>query len=197
MSFLRNLKFSGSPFVLLAAGLLIGSGLGILILFGFSLSGPLLEELARYGEDSPASLAPASERTASDFELQTPDGEKVSLASLRGRPVVINFWATWCGPCQQEMPLLQAAHVQYGADLVVLGINFEEPNTLVEPFIADLGLSFPILMDADGRVKRLYRVRAFPTTFFLDTEGVIRYEHIGLLSEKQLAGYLEKLGVGE
>jgi cytochrome c biogenesis protein CcmG/thiol:disulfide interchange protein DsbE len=183
---------------MLGAGLLIGVGLGVLLFFGFGPGASWVSNWleARYGGETPPQ-GPSVGYHASDFELNTLAGEPVHLAELRGRPVVINFWATWCGPCREEMPLLEAAYTRYGDGLAVLGVNYDEPQEMVQEFVDEMALSFPILLDPRARVQKLYRVRAFPTTYFLDEEGVIRFHHIGVLNEKQLAAYLEQLGVGE
>lgn len=184
--------------LLLGAGLLIGGGLGVLLFFGF---GPGLSWVSAWlgnqsGGQAPPQ-GPAVGYHASDFELNTLAGEPVHLSDLRGRPVVVNFWATWCGPCRDEMPLLEAAHNRYGDELAVLAVNYDEPQESVQAFVDELELTLPILLDPRARVQQLYRVRAFPTTYFLDDEGVIRFHHIGVLNEKQLTGYLNELGVGE
>jgi thiol-disulfide isomerase/thioredoxin len=110
---------------------------------------------------------------------------------------LINFWATWCGPCQMEMPLIQKYYRKYSPDLVVLAVNNDEPPGDVQAFIDQMKLTFPVLLDPGVQVENQYRIRAFPTSLFIDTEGLIRYEHIGILNEQQLVQYLKQIGVGE
>jgi peroxiredoxin len=95
------------------------------------------------------------------------------------------------------MPVLQEYHEKYGPDFRILAVNLDEPPEDVKVFVNELSLTFDILLDPGGKVVDLYRVRAFPSTFFVDADGIIRYQHIGILSETQLAGYLEHLGVLE
>ena len=180
----------------IGAGLLIGLGLGMVMLAAISVgSGYLFNRLAA-SAGSQSLQAPAQSSPAPEFQLETLDGTSIKLADLRGRPVLINFWATWCGPCQQEMPLIEQYYQKYKSDLVVLAVNSAEPQTDVQTFVTNYNLTFPVLLDPDYKVEDLYRVRAFPTTFFVDKSGTIRYQQIGVLSEGQLVKYLAQLGVG-
>ncbi len=138
---------------------------------------------------------PIAGNPAPDFALTDTNGQTVRLQDSRGRITLINFWATWCGPCRYEMPLLTAAAAQYPDDLAVLAVNFAESQAVVQQYAADLGLGFVPLLDSDGAVYAQYQVRGLPTTFFLDAEGIIRAVHIGELSESQLAAYLADLGL--
>ncbi len=132
---------------------------------------------------------------APDFSLTDSLGQTVRLEDSLGRATVINFWATWCGPCRYEMPLLTAAAARYPDDLTVLAVNFAESQPVVQEFALDLGLGFVPLLDSDGKVYAQYQVRGLPTTFFVDAEGLIQAVHIGVLSESQLAAYLADLGL--
>ncbi|MCS7059959.1 MAG: TlpA disulfide reductase family protein [Anaerolineae bacterium] len=111
---------------------------------------------------------------APDFTLPAlRDAQLIRLSDLRGRIVVLNFWATWCPPCRVEMPALH--HVQHSIpDVVVVGVNQQESVERVDRFMREQALDFPIALDVQGEVNRLYRVRALPTTFFIDRAGVIR-----------------------
>ncbi|PWH15555.1 MAG: TlpA family protein disulfide reductase [Anaerolineae bacterium] len=140
--------------------------------------------------------APQKGFTAPNFTLETTDGETITLAALRGQAVILNFWASWCPPCRAEMPTLQALHERYGADLVLLGINASTQDNLPKAYqlIAELNLTFPILLDSSGAVVRAYRVFSLPTTFFIDRQGVIREVVVGgPLSEAGLRARLEPL----
>jgi len=183
--------------LLVAAGLLIGAGLGLVIIFGLGESSFDLGGLFSSDKDSPAALVPESDGEAKDFELSTLSGESLRLQELHGKAVLINFWATWCGPCREEMPLLQKYADRHSDQLIVLAVNAQESEGVVQSFVNELGLSFPVLLDSRGVVEDLYRVRAFPTSVFIDAEGTIRSQHIGVLNESQLKGYLERIGVSE
>jgi len=119
--------------------------------------------------------------TAPDFALLNLKGEEVSLRDFGGQPVLINFWATWCPPCREELPAIQTMH-HNSDDLVVLGVNFQEGLADVRPFVEEAGLTFPILLDEEGRVAKAYRARSLPTSFFLSPDGIITAVHIGPMS---------------
>ena len=178
------MRFKGPLFLL--AGLLLGVALGALVL----LSGP----------GQPGSrerrLPPTVGAAAPDFSLPLLGGEgEQKLSDLKGKPVVINFWATWCPPCKEEMPLLQRYASQYGDQMVLLGVDYAEEAPVVQKFVDEMGITFPILLDADGSVSTLYYVRNYPTTYFVDAEGVVRAQHLGLLTEDLLKKYLKTIGL--
>lgn len=174
-----------------AGGVFLGLALGLGLLF-------LLGGGRNWFQGNPIPPAvPEVNAPAPDFSLQNLAGETVHLSGLRGRSLALNFWATWCGPCQLEMPLLQQAQERYPADLLVLAINNDEPQAKVQAFADDFGLNFPVLLDPGAKVTEQYRVRGFPTTLFIDPDGIIRYEHIGVLNQSTLDGYLEDLGVAQ
>ncbi len=141
--------------------------------------------------------APVVGATAPTFALANLGGERVDLRALRGSPLVLNFWATWCEPCRTEMPLLQS-HYEAGrsAGLRILAINFDEPEPLVRAFTDELGLTFDILLDPGAYVQGLYRVRGYPTTFFVDARGVIRGHKVGAMEAAELEAFLADIGVG-
>jgi thiol-disulfide isomerase/thioredoxin len=128
---------------------------------------------------------------APDFTTQTLDGEDMRLSDYRGSVVAINFWATWCAPCKVEMPVLQEAHD--AGKLIVLGVNAGESTDLIRPYIDELGLSFPILLDPEGRIVDLYAIRVFPTTVILDPQGVVIAEHLGILTPELIDDYLAEV----
>lgn len=142
-------------------------------------------------------VAPFKGSIAPDFKLQNLDGEEVQLSDFRGHPVLINLWATWCGPCRLEMPAIQERFELYEEDgLVVLAVDFDEPAKVVEDFRNELGLTFQILLDPGANVQKLYRNRNYPTSFFVDESGVIQVHHIGVMTEEQLDDNLAEIGVG-
>ena len=126
-----------------------------------------------------ASAGPAS-GVAPDFTLQTLGGGQTSLAEHRGNVVMINFWATWCAPCRQEMPHLEALHQRYSSlGFTLLGVNVEEDSSGAEDWLAETPVSFPILFDPQSSVSELYDVIAMPSTVMVDREGNLRYLHHG------------------
>jgi len=121
--------------------------------------------------------APQKGFLAPDFSLETAEGGTVRLSDLRGRPVVVNVWTSWCPPCREEMPALQRVYQDYrDRGVVILGLNSTVQDERGEAlaFAAEQGLTFPILLDASGEATRLYQVRALPTTFFIDAQGMIQ-----------------------
>ncbi|MFC1870548.1 peroxiredoxin family protein [Chloroflexota bacterium] len=122
---------------------------------------------------------------APDFQLQSLAGHTVSLSGQRGQPVLLNFWASWCGPCVSEMPFLQEIYEQWsGRGLVLLGINIGESSDKAEQFMQSHELSFPVLLDIKTEVARKYNISGIPTTYFIDQNGVIQEVIIGAFSSK-------------
>jgi cytochrome c biogenesis protein CcmG/thiol:disulfide interchange protein DsbE len=145
---------------------------------------------------SPANLpvAPQPQAVAPDFTLTALDGQPVRLNDLRGRPVLINFWATWCPACRSELPALQAAYQRYGERVALLGVDVKEPKETVAGFAQQSGLTFPILLDGDGAVSgQVYQVRGIPTSLFIAPNGVVSARHVGPLAEADIDRYLAPL----
>jgi cytochrome c biogenesis protein CcmG/thiol:disulfide interchange protein DsbE len=134
---------------------------------------------------------------APDFTLATLDGAPVSLAAQRGKVVIVNLWASWCGPCRVEMPAIQRLYdAQRDQGLTVLAIHgtFQDSEANARAFADELGLTFPIVLDRDGEVSRRYRLRALPSTFMVDRKGIIREVIFGgPLSEATLQSKVDAL----
>ena len=133
---------------------------------------------------APLSSAPSPREgfLAPDFTLDTLDGNKVTLSELRGKIVVVNIWATWCPPCRAETPALQKSYEQYkDSDVVILGVDLTNQDAVsdVESFVQEFKLTYPILLDRDGRVGNLYQIKGLPSTFFVNREGIIRTVVVG------------------
>jgi len=142
----------------------------------------------------PPAEAPVVGAVAPDFILTNLAGESVSLSQFRGQPVVVNFWATWCVPCRQEMPTFQQAFEQHQAEgLVILALDLAEDASLVEPFVEEFGLSFEILYDSDGAINKHYLVNGLPRTVFIDRQGVIQHIQVGEVQEVLLQGFLGQI----
>jgi len=119
-------------------------------------------------------------QTAPDFALKSSTGENLRLSEYRGDVVMINFWATWCGPCRQEMPLLDELFTRYErVGFNLLGVNIDDDSRRAMQMIEELGVSFPVLFDASKEVSKLYEVDAMPVTVLVDREGNVRYVHHG------------------
>ncbi len=119
-------------------------------------------------------------QVAPDFALKSSSGENLRLSEYRGDVVMINFWATWCGPCRQEMPLLDELYTRYErVGFSLLGVNIDDDSRRAMQMIEDLGVSFPVLFDARKEVSELYEVEAMPVTVLIDREGNVRHVHHG------------------
>jgi peroxiredoxin len=132
---------------------------------------------------------------ALNFTLLDFDGNPVSLDDFEGRPVIVNFWATWCAPCRIEMPELQAAYEAYQDDgLVILALNEDEPAEVARAYFEDeMGLTFTALLDDNSAIATAFGFSAtLPTTFFIDAEGTITVIHRGPMTFEQIEGYLSE-----
>lgn len=119
--------------------------------------------------------------SAPAFRLADVDGASRTLDSLRGSVVLLNFWATWCIPCRDEMPAMARLHQHYRPrGLTILGVNFKESAPDVRAFLDKLGVSFGTVLDTDGTVSEKYRVRGLPVTFLVDREGRLLWKAIGV-----------------
>ena len=126
------------------------------------------------------SYAGTADAPAPDFTLASNQGKNIKLSELSGQVVMINFWASWCGPCRQEMPLLDAMYKKYSPlGFTILGVNVEEDSKPGKKLIRDLKVTFPILYDTSNKVSKMYNVLAMPTTVIVDRNGRIRYIHQG------------------
>ena len=130
--------------------------------------------------------------TAPNFAFFLADGRGADLASLQGRPVVLNFWATWCGPCRAEMPDLVALH-ESDPDLVVLEVNVGEELPAVEEFAAEFGMNMTVVLDQEDLIRRAYEVRNMPTTVFIRADGTVGARWSGFLAGEQLHAFVEQI----
>lgn len=125
-------------------------------------------------------------KLAPDFQLRSRDGQSVSLSDFRGKPVLINFWTTWCPPCRAEMPYLQEIYDDWsGRGLVVLTVNVGESPSKVREFMQAYNLSLPMLLDTEGATVQKYTISAIPITFFIDKDGIIQAKIIGAFPSKE------------
>ena len=130
-----------------------------------------------------AMALPVAGKPAPDFALKSDSGRNVRLSELRGQVVLVNFWASWCTPCRQELPILQKLYAQYrGAGMALLAVNVDEERKNAEAMLRRLELAMPVLFDGDKSVVRLYQVDTMPTTLLVDRDGRVRYVHRGYYS---------------
>lgn len=166
----------------------------IVILIGVAAWTALREPAAEYGlTDKGTGLEKGD--TPPQFFLETLDGEPMSLEDVKGKKVILNFWATWCGPCREEMPIFEeydAAH----EDVVVLAVNMTNKDAKLEEissFVKEYGLTFPVALDQVGDVAKAYQVINIPTTYFLNKDGMIQMKIEGALDETMLDLYMENM----
>jgi peroxiredoxin len=138
------------------------------------------ESIVEVGENAP------------DFTLVNLEGEEIRLSELRGKGVVINFWATWCNPCKREMPLIEEQYqIVKDQEIEILAVNIAESNLAVSSFIKRLGVTFPVLLDSDRAVTQRYGVGALPSTFFINKDGIVVEHFVGEMNESILVKRLD------
>jgi len=143
-------------------------------------------------EDKPVGLAIGN--VAPDFELNTIEGKSIRLSELRGKKVIVNFWATWCPPCREEMPAMQKFYEQYNEHVEVLAVNLtsQDSREKIKPFAEEYGITFPIVLDVKGKVLKMYEIEPIPTTYIIDSKGIIREKIIGPMTFNQMVELTEK-----
>jgi peroxiredoxin len=160
---------------------------------------PGLSQRSGIGASSPVEVggsgpAPRAGSPAPDFELADLDGGKVKLSDFRGRPVWINFWATWCPPCRAEIPDVEAAYQERkGQGLALLSVSIGEDAETVRQFVGTYGMTSTVLLDPDNIAASLYRINGIPTHLFVDKDGVIRELVVGGLNKGTVAGRLDAI----
>ncbi|PFF79751.1 thiol:disulfide interchange protein [Bacillus cereus] len=137
-------------------------------------------------------------KSAPDFTLTKLDGTNVKLSDLKGKKVILNFWATWCGPCQQEMPDMEAFYKEHKENVEILAVNYTPSEKgggeeKVSNFAKEKGITFPILLDKIIDVTTAYKVITIPTSYFIDTKGVIQDKFIGPMTQKEMEKRVAKL----
>lgn len=172
-----------------------------LILLALSLAG-CAAFAANPGDEAPPPAPEAPPvgvevgNTGPELTLPNLMGDLVSLSDYRGQPVMINFWAVWCGFCRTELPEMQSAYEEHkDSGFVILAIDVMEDPESVGAFAEELGLTFPILLDRKGEVSRSYRVRGLPTSYFVDQNGVIIGKQLGPIDREWIERYLARAGV--
>jgi peroxiredoxin len=164
----------------------------LLLFVAIALTIPLLRNVSvpqRTVTVTGADTAALTSKPAPDFALETVDGGQIRLSELKGKVVLVNFWATWCPPCVREMPRLVRTYEQYkGQGFVLLGVNttFQDDRAKVAAFVRDQGITFPVLLDTDAEVSRLYPSRLIPSSYLIDRDGKVVAVRVGEVDEAQL-----------
>lgn len=154
----------------------------------------------RLNEGSDVEFLPTDEglakgETAPDFELTTLDGEKARLSDYKGKKVILNFWASWCPPCRAEMPDMQKYYEDQADEenVEILAVNLTTEDRgmdKITAFIEEFNLTFPVPMDSEGDIGKLYQAAAIPTTYMIDTEGKVRNKIVGPMSEQMMEEFV-------
>jgi len=178
----QNSGPSRSRFLWLGTIVIIALVGGIFVAFNAASGNDDVTTVSDAANSSGLEPAPIAGHPAPDFTLRTLDGDQVSLSDFRGQPVIINFWATWCGPCRIEMPEFQEAFAEHQADgLIVLGVNLTERDSInaVPGFLDEFGLTFPVVLDEAGEVANTYKVFGQPASIFVDQNGDVHQVFYG------------------
>lgn len=179
----------------IVAGLLAGLAIGIVIFFGTPGLGNT-QASSPAQTSAPAEAKPFVGQPAPGFTTEDTDGKTISLSDYAGDVVLLNFWATWCGPCEIEMPHLQERFERFQPDgFWVLGVNFDEPRNLVASYGQENELTFPLVLDPGGEIQQLYRIRGYPSSYLVDRDGTIVDVHVGLMTEDRMDEMLAAVGL--
>ena len=144
------------------------------------------------GNTAPVDI-PQVGQIAPDFQYTMPDGSTHTLSQLRGKKVLINFWATWCGPCRSEMPDLQKALGEVGDSVVVLGVNKAQELKEIAPFADELRISFPLIANQAGDIANRYGAQNLPTSYFINSDGTIGLRKTGVMDYTFIRAHLDQL----
>ncbi|MBM4264933.1 MAG: TlpA family protein disulfide reductase [Deltaproteobacteria bacterium] len=149
---------------------------------------------AQHVHTPPPSVAPTIGSAAVPFELKTLDGKAAGLETFRGKPLVLNFFASWCDPCREEMPQLNEMAASAAGRYHLFGVAVEDTRAAMTEFVNEAKITFPVALDPNSTVKRRYRIFGPPATFFIDSQGVIRDVVLGPLTAERAKQALKKVG---
>ncbi len=160
-------------------------------------AGPAPVTQATTAEDHVHETTAPTVNYAPDFEVMDKDGNTVKLSDFRGKPVVLNFWATWCPPCKAELPDFDEAATAYGEEVTFLMVNLTDGSrdtvSLVKEFVSDNGYTFPVYFDTQYSAANAYRVSSIPTTYLINAEGEIIGSKVGMMTASELEIWIQKL----
>lgn len=175
------------------------TGVGLVLIFGglWLILSRISIGVSSVANDTVISSEPApiAGHPAPDFELKSLEGEIIRLSDYKGRPVIVNFWATWCPPCRAEFPDFQKVAVENGDNIVIIGVNHTSSDSpqLIPDFVDEFGITFPIVLDETGETVKTYQVVGLPTTVFIDRNGIIQEVFTGPINKAYIDVRLAKL----
>lgn len=176
---------------------LVFAGLGVLI--GLAIIGAVWFATAESADPALPGVGETN-RPAPDITMPALDGGAVRLSDYRGKVVLVNFWGTWCEPCKEETPALEASYQKLkDQGLVIVGVNLrrQEPDEqTIRAFLSQYGVSYTTALDVDGEAARLFQISPIPTSYFIDPAGNIRYIRVGTLTQEEVATLFERLRQG-
>jgi thiol-disulfide isomerase/thioredoxin len=176
------------------AAALVAVLVGAYFLYDYLGGGTAGGSVAAEGSQEDTSAQPVQ---APDFTVYDPEGNEVQLSDFAGKPVILNFWASWCGPCKSEMPDFDEAYAEYGDEIAFLMVNMttspRESREAAEEYVAEEGFSFPVYYDTDGDAATTYSARSLPTSYFIDAEGYGVAYAVGALSAEGLQQGIDML----
>jgi len=174
-------------YIYIIAGIIIGLFLGIMIIirspsyYSTNTNGPT-------ADNTPTAIVDVGSKAPLFSQVNVMSSSTIDISKYQGTPIVLNFWATWCGPCKEELPHLEEAHSRYTPDnLLVIGINNGEEVTTVKAFANEYEITFPIIIDADQTIQYNYKIRGYPSTIFIDKHGYITKIHVGMMSAQEIS----------
>lgn len=170
--------------------LIVLAGAGLML--ALAVVGLLLTQ----GESTIGSFSKPAEKKefAPPFTFELLDGKTFNLSDYKGKPVLINFFASWCLPCREEMPVLEKMGQEYSQKGVIfLGIAIDDTEAKMKDFVARYGVTFPVGLDKTATIQKSFGIYGIPTTYFIDKQGVINYSHSGSVTEELLRNELDKL----
>lgn len=165
-------------------------GLWLLLVMNFWLLLGCSAATSTAATDLPPTPTAVNTKLAADFQLATLNGEAMRLSDLRGRYVLINFWATWCPPCRAEMPYFQQLAETHADRLTIVAVNMRENIAEIQPFVAKTGVTFPILLYPDDQTLLQYDVRALPASFVVAPSGEVILHQVGQVDPEAFDGWL-------
>ncbi|AEH47705.1 TlpA disulfide reductase family protein [Parageobacillus thermoglucosidasius] len=153
----------------------------LLAITGYGIWNALAAEKAKEVGLSVGNVAP-------DFSLRTLDGQAVRLSDFRGKPVIVNFWTTWCPPCKKEMPDMEKFYKAYHSEVALLAVHLTSQDTRenAKSFVSEYQISFPVALDEKKKALKLYQIQTIPTSYIIDRDGVIRKKIVGPMTYKQM-----------